>query len=210
MISLYVRYKPKRFFIFCGKRYEYARHAYNNTWRSERAIEIPIAFAEISRTGAKRILEVGNVLQNYYRCSHDILDKYEKAPRVINTDILDFMPDQKYDLIVSISTMEHVGWDEEKKQPEKVLQCLKNLIENCLTPRGRLLVTMPLGYNRYVDGYLRDGDYPFSDIFFMKRISAKNEWIQVPYEEVRDTIYGHPFFFGNAIMVGLFCLNQET
>jgi hypothetical protein len=38
-----------------------------------------------------------------------VLDKYEQAPGVINEDVVSFSPPQKYDLIVSVSTLEHVG-----------------------------------------------------------------------------------------------------
>ena len=43
---------------------------------------------------------------------HDVLDKYEKGNNVINDDVVSFSTEVKYDLIVSVSTLEHVGWDE--------------------------------------------------------------------------------------------------
>ena len=48
--------------------------------------------------------------------------------------------------IVSISTLEHVGWDENTKDPDKIFQAIKNL-KSYLVPRGKLIVTMPIGYN---------------------------------------------------------------
>jgi len=60
----------------------------------------------------KNILEIGNVLSRHIKLEHDILDKYETAKGVINEDIVDFKSEKKYDLIISISTLEHVGWDE--------------------------------------------------------------------------------------------------
>jgi hypothetical protein len=51
-----------------------------------------------------RILEVGNVLQNYaIKIKRDILDKYDLTPGLINSDVVDFHPLEKYDFIVSIS-----------------------------------------------------------------------------------------------------------
>lgn len=204
LISYYLHLKRKRYFRFDGKSYQYLYRTYNNTWRGERTVEVPIAYHSVTEAKGKRILEVGNVLQNYYRSSHDVVDKYEKGANVINADILTYVPEQTYDLIVSVSTLEHVGWDEEKKDPEKILRCLENLIDNCLSPGGKLVVTMPLGYNRHVDHYVRTNRFPFSEIRFMKRISARNEWAEVPYGEVENAVYGYPFFFANAIMVGTY------
>lgn len=70
------------------------------------------------------MLEVGNVLSHYFPIHHDIVDKYEVCPGVINQDIADFLPQEKYDLILSISTVEHVGWDEQPQEPTKLLQVI--------------------------------------------------------------------------------------
>ena len=61
------------------------------------------------------------------------------STRVINEDIVDFSPSKNYDLIVSISTMEHVGWDEYPNDPPKILKGLRNLTR-LLSPRGSLLL----------------------------------------------------------------------
>lgn len=204
LISYYLHLKRKRYFRFDGKNYQYLYRTYNNTWRGERTVEVPIVYCSVTEAKGKRILEVGNVLQNYYHFPHDVVDKYEKGPGVINADILTFTPEHPYDLIVSISTLEHVGWDEEEKDPEKILRCLDNLIGRCLAPGGTLVVTMPLGYNRYVDEYLRVGRFPFSVSRFMKRVSTRNEWVEVLRREVTDAVYGYPFFFANAIVVGVY------
>ena len=55
----------------------------------------------------------------YYKFEHDIVDKYEKKKGIINQDIVDYKPDKKYDLIISISTLEHVGWDETPRENYK-------------------------------------------------------------------------------------------
>src|SRR6202034_3735504 len=107
--------------------YYYFYHRYNYTWKNERTIEIPIIWDIIRKNPNKEILEVGNVLSHYYQVHHTILDKYEKGDNVINEDVIDFNPKKKYDLIVSISTLEHVGWDEEPRQPLKILTAVTNL-----------------------------------------------------------------------------------
>ena len=43
---------------------------------------------------------------------------------MINQDVVDFKTNEKYDLIVSISTLEHVGWDEEPRDDKKISKAL--------------------------------------------------------------------------------------
>jgi len=146
---IYFNLRPVRYFDFDGKKYRYLYAFYNATWTAERKIELPI-FLEIVRQTNGAILEVGNVLQHYAKVRHDIVDKYEKYPGVVNEDAVDFKPKKKYDLIISISTLEHVGWDESVKDPEKPLKAIKNLI-SLLKPQGKLVFSFPLGYNPHLD-----------------------------------------------------------
>ena len=67
----------------------------------------------------KTHLGSGNVLLHYFPADHEIVDKYEKGDGIVNEDIVNFRPGKKYDLIVSISTLEHISWNEEKK-PKKI------------------------------------------------------------------------------------------
>jgi len=53
--------------------------------------------------------------------------------------------------IVSISTIEHVGWDETPRDPKKIPLALENLATKCLAPGGEIVVTLPIGYNTYLD-----------------------------------------------------------
>jgi len=57
--------------------------------------------------------------------------------------------------IVSISTIEHMGWDETPRDPKKIPLALENLIE-CLVPGGEIVVTLPIGYNTYLDKLLKE------------------------------------------------------
>jgi len=57
--------------------------------------------------------------------------------------------------IVSISTIEHMGWDETPRDPKKIPLALENLIE-CLAPGGEVVVTLPMGYNIYLDKLLKE------------------------------------------------------
>ncbi len=187
-------------FTFQGNTYQYFTHHYNETWKNERAVEVPIIWKIVNEYRGKEILEVGNVLSHYFPVSHDILDKYEKAGVVTNQDVVDYKPSKKYNLIISISTLEHVGFDEER-EPGKVLRALENL-KSCLSPDGEMAVTLPLGYNPELDGLLRQGKLGFTEYHFMRRISTDNKWIET--ESVEGYRYNEPFPFANGIVIGKF------
>ncbi|HEX5646929.1 MAG TPA: hypothetical protein VFX56_08150 [Nitrospira sp.] len=188
-------------FRFDGREYEYLYHPYNRTWKNERGVEIPIFRELLLRHEAQRILEVGNVLSHYFPIQHDVVDKYEVSPGVINKDIIEFIPQQKYDLIVSISTLEHVGWDEQPQEPAKLLQAIEHLRSACLAPGGSLVASLPIGYNRYFDGLLNSGQSPFTTQHFLKRVSKQNYWMESDWEQVRDVPYGR--FVAHAICIGI-------
>lgn len=195
-------FKSGRNFSLHGKNYPYFIHRYNPTWRNERTVEIPIIWEMVKQQRENRILEVGNVLSHYFPVNHDILDKYEKAEGVINNDVVDYMSSEKYDLIVSISTLEHVGFDEEKKEPEKILHAVDNL-KKCLSDNGKIAVTLPLGYNPELDRFLDGKKLGFTEQYFMKRISEDNDWIETTWDDVKNSKYGSPFPFANAIVIGI-------
>jgi SAM-dependent methyltransferase len=130
-------------------------HLYNRTWRNERAVEVPLALAFLDRHDGP-VLEVGNVLVNYGRTGHVVLDKYERRPGVVNADVVDYRPDQRFGAIVAVSTLEHVGWDEEPQDPGKI-PCAVQRLRDLLLPTGRLLVTCPLSYNPHLDALVEGG-----------------------------------------------------
>jgi SAM-dependent methyltransferase len=203
-VSFYLDYahsllfKSRDSFTFQGNIYPYFVHHYNETWKNERTVEVPIVRNIVKKYRGKKILEVGNVLSHYFPTSHDILDKYEKSERVINQDVVDYRPSKKYDLIISISTLEHVGFDEEKKEPGKILRAVENL-KNCLAPGGEMVVTLPLGYNPELDKLLKEGKLGFTEYHFMKRVSADNRWVET--ESLENYRYNGPFPFANGIVI---------
>lgn len=194
---------PPGTFAFQEQNYHYFYHPYNTTWKNERAVEVPIILGKIQTYRGGRILEVGDVLSNYVHFRHDIVDKYDKADGVINQDVVDFQPAKKYDLIVSISTIEHVGWDETPRDPKKIPFALENLTR-CLASGGEIVVTLPLGYNTYLDKLLKEDKIQFTEQYYLKRISDDNKWTQVGRGgEVHYAKYGTPFPYANAIVIGV-------
>ena len=188
-------------FQFNGQEFEYLYHPYNRTWKNERGVEIPIFRELLLQHEGKRVLEVGNVLSHYFPIQHEVVDKYEVGSGVINKDIIDVVPQQPYDLIVSISTLEHVGWDEQPREPAKLLQVIDHLRSTCLAPSGKLVASLPIGYNQYFDDLLNSGKSPFTIQHVLKRISKQNYWVESNWEQCRDVPYGR--FVAHAIVIGI-------
>jgi hypothetical protein len=199
-LTYYQLFKSGRSLKLNGRTYPYLYRQYNVTFSNERVIEIPIAWDIVQRYPADRVLEVGNVLIHYYRTHHDVLDKYERARGVINEDVVDYRPSKQYDLIVSISTLEHVGWDEEPQEPEKFLRAVENLM-SMLAPGGTLLMTLPIGYNAALDGYLADSRIPFTTVAYARRFSDDNQWREATWSEVQHAPYIH--FHRNRLGIGV-------
>jgi hypothetical protein len=191
-------------FVVGSNTYNYFSHPY------ERTVELPIAF-EFIKTG-KNVLEVGNVLHHYplQLMDGDIVDKYEKEGGVINTDILEFKPNCKYDRIVSISTIEHIGYDElgipDPNKPVKAINHMKTL----LAENGSMLVTMPIGYNPVIDKIVFSENTPFEQQYYLKRVSKDNHWEQVSPEVARECKFDKPYRCANAIIVGIITNNARA
>jgi len=97
------------------------------------------------------------------------LDKYEKGKGVINEDVVDFTPSRKYDLIISISTLEHVGWDETPKEPEKAAKAIENL-KRCLNPGGKIVFTVPVGQNPCLDNLIKARKISTDQFYYFNEI----------------------------------------
>lgn len=189
-------------FKFNGEEFSYFIHSYNFTWRNERTIEIPIIRRVVSDNAGKDILEIGNVLSHYFNISHDVLDKYEKDNKVINEDIVDFKSKKKYDLIISISTLEHIGWDESVKDSQKVFRAIKKM-KSFLKKKGKIMITIPLGYNSIIDQNIKNNQLYFSEKFLLIRTSKKNTWRQSPWSLIKNIKYNDPFPYANGVVLGI-------
>ncbi len=189
-----------RAFSLAGENHAYEIHPF--ILDNERAVEVALARDFLAgRSGT--ILEVGNVLANFLPLSHVVLDKYEQAPGVINEDVIAFAPGKKFDAIVTLSTLEHVGWDETPRAPEKILQAIERL-KQLLAAGGELLATMPVGYNSFLDQIIRERRTGFAEVKFLVRLTADNQWREATLDEAMTKPFGKPFSCANAIMVGYF------
>jgi len=193
IISRFLFLKSKKQFYFKGKKLNYFYHRYNKTWKNERAIEIPIALEYLSRYQNKKILEIGNVLNHYLNVNHVVIDKYEIFPGVINKDIENICLNDKFDLIISISTIEHIGLDDYPKDPEKAIRTLKKLKKKFLKKDGIILISFPFGYNEKISEMINKNKLSNFEMFCFKKINEKeNIWKEVEYKEVKNYKYSQP------------------
>jgi SAM-dependent methyltransferase len=190
-------------FTFRGAALPYFYHRYNVTWANERCVEVPIARSYLAQATGET-LEVGNVLAHYAAPRHTVLDKFERAPGVVNADIVGYDPGRKFALILSISTFEHIGFDDEGEGPSgaKILAALASC-RRLLAPGGKLVVTAPLGYNPELDALIEGDRLGSACAWFVKRV-ARREWRVVPREEAMGARFGRPFPFANVVWVAEF------
>ncbi|MBP6217352.1 MAG: hypothetical protein KA436_02055 [Oligoflexales bacterium] len=191
-----------RCFSFAGKSLPYVIHHYNATWRNERCVELAVALDFLKECKNRKVLELGNVLAYYGDVSHDVVDKYEEAEGIFNIDFVKFNPQKPYDAFLSISTLEHIGWDEPKRDPTKISKALSK-IKDLVTHKDQVLVSFPLGYNDHLDQLVQDEGLPFQTSYYYIRISESNEWSQVSKGEALSKKYGSKFEGANSLYFGM-------
>lgn len=177
---LYYLIKSPKYFCFNGKRIKCVWSWRSRTWNNEREVELALAAEKLKYFKSQRILEVGNVLNHYMQINHNVLDKYEKWDGIINKDIVSFNPCRKYDLIISISTLEHVGLDENPSVPEKIYPSFENMI-SLLSKKGKLFFTIPWDHNPSLKNLILKNRKKFSLSQFL--IRRKNQWENMSFED---------------------------
>lgn len=200
LARLYGVTRGRRTFIFDGRTYRYVYAPYNWAFENERSVEVAMAAQAVRDRPRARTLELGHVLAHYGVTGHDVVDKYEHAPGVRNVDILDVPAEPAYDFVVSVSTLEHVGWDEEPQDRDKAVRAAHHLT-TLLRPGGELWLSFPIGHNPGLDEALRAGALPFERVGFLRRTTADNRWVEASRDDVADARYDTPFRWANAIAV---------
>jgi hypothetical protein len=187
-----------------GQRLPLYRHLYNMTWLNERGAELAILREWRNRDVPGRLLlEVGNVCAHYEDLRHTgyVVDRYEEAPGVDNRDILDvgIADDDARPLeILSISTIEHVWWDDEPVIGRS-LDAIRHL-HSMLAPGGRMLVTVPTGWNAPLDEALEAGETGAHRACTLVR--DMESWRQTDDIEIRP--YGRTQPWAEAVWIGEF------
>lgn len=192
--------KKPRTFKFNDGNYNYFFEPYNQTWENERCVELAIVFDWLIGVRSGYLLEVGNVFNHYLPMGHVVVDKYEKQEGVVNQDIMKFKSRRKFHKIFSISTIEHVGFDEKRKDPAKAVAAIWK-IRSMLEPDGEALITIPYGYNQKLDEQILNDKTIFSRVYGMKRI-GKHEWKQCTLKQLEGVRYGYPYHAANGLVIG--------
>lgn len=141
-------------FTYHGEALDYEVADYNSTTLNERTVEIAVARSFLVGRPAGYGLELGNVLAHYGITGHRVVDRYEEAAGVEALDVFDV--EGRYRWVVAISTVEHVRHDEGERDPAGAARAIEHL-RSMLTPSGRLLVTVPIGYHAGIDAEIRAG-----------------------------------------------------
>ena len=183
-----------------GRRYPYLFHRHKFTWLTERAVEVPVAQALVDQHSPDRVLEIGNVLSHYRPQQHQVVDKYEQAPGVINRDVLELEGLDEFDLIVAISTLEHVGWDESPREPAKAARAV-SVLRSLLAPGGLLAITVPVGYNAAFDAVLRSGEVPLDRAVALRRAGG-TRWREVTAAVVWSVPYDFLLYRARGVLFG--------
>lgn len=145
-------------------------------------------------------------MRQYMRSEHVVVDKYEHRGGNLNIDILDYHPQEYFDLILSLSTLEHIGREGAEltgddlfdgAKPARALSHLRRL----LNPGGRLVITVPRGWNPWLDAAMDDGSFACQEHYWLKR-DAQNYWTETTDEDARSLKFDTPYHFANAIYVG--------
>jgi SAM-dependent methyltransferase len=189
-------------FLYKQQYFLYFHHRYNVTWLNERCVEIPIMMSILQAHPGVRLLEVGNVLSHYtLELTHPVVDLYEKAVRQnLYTQDAETFQGGPYDLIVSISTFEHVGWDEFPRDEDKIYRTIRHL-RGLLAPGGELVFSVPVGYSPPLDRVLDDAS-GFIDRGCLQRVNARNEWREVAWDDIKAAQFHKPYPFANGLVVG--------
>lgn len=224
-------------FKFKGKSLYYNRIGFNNA--SERAIEIPIAFNFLATLRNKnKILEVGNTLSHYENALSEcigvrprlIVDKFEIDLGIDNVDLMDISSEEKYDAIISVSTVEHIGQGVEPsgaygeqidvRDREAPLKAIAKIYE-LLNKGGKALITVPFGkltdfgwyiqFNQeYLDLLVNQYKVPQKAISktFLRRMgmelnnsNPRQIWVEVEESVLSDVEYNWPWPCANAIAI---------
>ncbi len=162
-------------FTLNGKSFGYFDHAYNSTKLNERRVEVAVAL-ELHRKG-RNVLEVGAVLPHYLSSwKHACIDLYEQYPGVLNANVLEHEPAEKYDLILCVSTLDHL------RSMGEVAMAVDRM-RSWLLPQGLLFCTVPYGqfFCPWIDLMAISNSLGFTANWRMDKV--KGEWAQVSHSE---------------------------
>ncbi len=188
-------WENKKSFFLNGREYPYFVHRMNCGWppfrMTERSIEMSLADEWIStREQDPAVIEIGAVSPYYWPCRlKNIVDPIDLNHLVtIKKSIFDIMLTGKK--VLSISTFEHIGNGEYglSKQDDLAVKALDKVFAEA----DEFLITIPEGYNIFLDKYIFNNVFDRARISFMVRGKGDldNNWKQVFLRKEADIPYG--------------------
>lgn len=131
-------------------------HWHNCGWppgrMTERSVELALADAWLIESDPSKVIEIGAVTPYYWpKRVAAIVDPGDDHPLVTaRTSVMDL--DLKGRAVLSISTFEHIGSGEYGQEPSPHEGVLA--FEKLFAEAETFLVTVPMGYNDYLDKYM--------------------------------------------------------
>lgn len=194
-------YKFENFF------FQYCRNGYNKAYENERSVEIPLGAFFLEKFGKENVLEVGAVMMHYGYQAGRIVDLAEIDPRVENKNALEL--DYAGQNVLSISTVEHMMKREYNNGSD---QDGINFIKKVAREAKNYLITFGIGYNEFIDEWLKSEESQFVGRTILRRVNWNNEWMVD--NDKTDYLFGHwdgrskeiDGFFNNAN--GLYILHS--
>lgn len=224
------KFSRNQSFNYNGKKLDYFYHSYNNNRLTERTIEIPILRHYLEKHNPIRVLEIGNVTNHYYtyfcdlKFSKLVIDKFEIASEVVNEDIIDYVSEEKFKFIFSISTFEHFDSDRGRnteyikgnsKLSSYAADAIFHVSEDLLAERGVFIIICPLGYAEEFDETIfRKGLYDILpngyviEFFYLRKV-GEIAWRQVEKGEIRKTAINEGFRGVNELVVIIVTKNKK-
>lgn len=199
ILSIVGASKMKEEFELGTQSYVYFHHPHNTTWANERTVEIPVAWTELCRRLDGTILEIGNVMGNYFNFAHTVIDKYESGPGITTCDLFEYKPDKQFDFVISVSTIEHVGCYKTESNPELAVRAMSHL-RSFIKPDGAAFISIPLGQNKPLTKAIVDDGCEYKWRRCMRRTSAANTWEQCNLGDIATIDYGTPYPCGNGVV----------
>jgi hypothetical protein len=157
-----------------GAWYTYFFHDFNcghaNSKRTERTVELALADYWLNKV--ENVCEVGAVSPYYWpNRIHEIVDPGDKHPQVTSKVSL-FDCNFRNRNVLSISTVEHVGTGEygisETRTAGEAITKIVNESSKCL-------ITVPLGWNSFLDHFLRSDNLNLLDCTIAFLIRHSND-----------------------------------
>jgi len=176
----------------------------------ERAVEIPWVLARYA--GERRVLDVGTVFAEPAYVAGlralaipDLVTVDLAAGATVVADVRDLpFEDGRFDLVLCVSTLEHVGrdnaiYDVDAPRDEQGDEAALRELRRVLAPDGRLLVTVPTGVDddqgwqvqraplAWVERFERAGFLVFEDELYVRGVDG---WRTATVAETQNARYG--------------------